>query len=121
MQPVKWVPSSTCVREKPEGFSFCRAQVDEGLLRRRGRSREVVAGGTFAARTSAGFPAWSVQPEAAQVGFGPVSPQGCLVVLGVLLFGCCQQLGGFLEFDARRSGQVRRGRREEARRCSHCG
>ena len=32
VQPVSWVPSSTCVREKPEGFSFCRTQVDEGLL-----------------------------------------------------------------------------------------
>ena len=30
VQPEKWVPSSTCVREKTEGQIFCRAPVDEG-------------------------------------------------------------------------------------------
>ncbi len=34
MQAVSWVPSSTWVREKPEGFSFCRAPVGEGQATR---------------------------------------------------------------------------------------
>lgn len=31
MQPVRWVPSSTCVREKPEGFSIGIVKGDPGF------------------------------------------------------------------------------------------
>ncbi len=43
MQAVTWVPSSTWVREKPEGLSFCRAPVGEGQNTTTNRNR--TAGG----------------------------------------------------------------------------
>jgi hypothetical protein len=95
-----------CAGKAVERLGFCRAHLGEGLLLRTDGHGSRLLRGFPAARTPAGLLRRDVETEAAQVGFGPVCAQCGLVVLGVLLFCCGEQLGSFLDLDTAGGGPL---------------